>query len=142
MILGNRAFNFRDAELENSDCWEWSAPVEVGLDAGRQAIEFVSTGKDSLHLESVRLERVCKCGLSADLASAPTPHCSCYPAELVSPPAGGVKLASARSSSGKTSMIFVTPTRPAITSTRGCNPTSLMVPPRSLTVRNNSNRQP
>jgi hypothetical protein len=60
--IGNRSFEFEDTELKNSNRWEWSPNLEVGLSAGKVPIEFLSIGKDSVHLERIRLERVCECG--------------------------------------------------------------------------------
>jgi hypothetical protein len=62
VILDGRGFDFTDRKLENSLSWEWSPKIEVGLEAGLVEIEFLSTGKDSVHVERVRFERVCECG--------------------------------------------------------------------------------
>jgi hypothetical protein len=48
--IGNgqgRVFDFPDARLRNTNTLEWSPPLEVGLEAGRQAVEILSIGRDS-----------------------------------------------------------------------------------------------
>jgi hypothetical protein len=62
VAVGGRVFDFPDARLRNTNTFEWSPPLEVGLEAGRQAIELLSIGRDSVHVEKVDLERVCECG--------------------------------------------------------------------------------
>jgi hypothetical protein len=62
VVVGGRVFEFQDAQLLNTNTFEWSPELEVSLDTGRQTIEFRSIGRDSVHLEKVALERVCGCG--------------------------------------------------------------------------------
>jgi hypothetical protein len=60
VLVGGETFDFRDEDLENSDRWELSPPLEVALGSGRQTIEFLSIGRDSVHLDEVSLEGGCE----------------------------------------------------------------------------------
>ena len=60
VLAGGRSFDFHDSDLDNSDRWELSPPLEVTLDGGRQAIEFLSIGRDSVHLDEISLEGGCE----------------------------------------------------------------------------------
>jgi hypothetical protein len=62
LSLGGKSFDFLDSELRNTDAWEWSPRVEVGLTQGNQLVELLSIGRDSVHLERIELEKVCECG--------------------------------------------------------------------------------
>jgi uncharacterized delta-60 repeat protein len=60
VLAGGAKFDFRDSDLENTDRWEPSPALEVKLESGRQVIEFLSIGRDSVHLDEVMLEGGCE----------------------------------------------------------------------------------
>jgi subtilase family serine protease/PKD repeat protein len=59
LVVDGQRFDFLDKDLKNTGRWEKSPAVGVELAAGSHWIEFLSIGKDSVHLEGLVLEREC-----------------------------------------------------------------------------------
>jgi len=60
LVVNGEGFDFRDRDLINSNHWELSPPVRVELGAGSHWIEFLSIGRDSVHIEGLSLSRSCE----------------------------------------------------------------------------------